>query len=73
MITLNNPPQICLKPLQKKQQEVTGELIGNRTVKKVTQNSPRSNSQTEESIEMPKERYISPEKRQQIIDDLRLI
>ena len=73
MITLNTPPQICLKPLQKKQQEATGELIGNRTVKKVTQNSPRSNSQTEESIEMPKERYISPEKRQQIIDDLRLI
>ena len=58
--------------MTQKRAEATGDLIGNRTLEKVTQNSPRSNSQKEESIEMPKERYTSPEKRQQIIDDLRL-
>ena len=30
-------------------------------------------SQNEDEMELPKKRYISPEKRQQIIDKLRLI
>ena len=30
-------------------------------------------SQNEGEIEIPKERYISPEKRQEIIDELRLV
>ena len=31
------------------------------------------NNEANNEIEIPKERYISPEKRQQIIDDLRLV
>ena len=31
------------------------------------------NSQNEDEIEIPKERHISPEKMQQIIDELRLV
>ena len=41
----------------------------------VPKNSQQNNSETvsnEYDKEIPKERYISPEKRQEIIDDLRL-
>ena len=44
-------------------------------IKKVSRNSPQNNSETitnEHDKEIPKERYISPEERQKIIDDLRL-
>ena len=43
---------------------------------RVSRGSPQNNSQTftsENDKEMPKERYISPEERQKIIDDLKLI
>ena len=43
---------------------------------KVSRRSPQNNSQTitnEHDKEIPKERYISPEERQKITDDLRLI
>ena len=43
---------------------------------KVLKTSPQNSSETKNiglDREIPKERYISPEKRQQIIDDLRLI
>ena len=33
----------------------------------------RLHSQNEDEIEIPEERYISPEKRQQTIDELRLV
>ena len=50
--------------------EANGDLIGN----KITKKSPQDNSETVESeTEIPKERYISPEERQRIIDKLRLI
>ena len=42
---------------------------------RVSKNSKQNNSETftnENDKEIPKERYISPEKRQEIIDDLRL-
>ena len=44
-------------------------------MRKVSKNSQQNNSETvsnENDQEIPKERYISPEKRQEIIDDLRL-
>ena len=50
--------------------EAYGNLIGNETVDKITgvsKNSPQNNSQTNEEGG----RFISPEKRQKIIDDLR--
>ena len=51
--------------------EATGDLIGNKIADKITSVSkkPRDNDEKE----TPKERYISPEKRQQIIDELRLV
>ena len=57
--------------------EVTGDLIGNEMgnkITKVSRNSSQNNLEAVEGeIEIPKEIYRSPEKRQQIIDYLRLI
>ena len=57
--------------------EATGDLIGNKIANKVTNISKslkELHSKTKENeVEIPKERHISPEKRQQIIDELRLI
>ena len=62
--------------------EATGDLIGNKNADKVTNISKSPNelhsvelhSNTDENeIEIPKQRYIPPEKREQIIDELRLV
>ena len=64
--------------------EATGELIRNKIADKITnlsRSSQQNNSETFESEtenskverEIPKERFIYPEKRQQILNDLRLI
>ena len=64
--------------------EVTGDLIGNKIVDKITSVSKKkyakklhSNDETkeEEDVEITthNKRYISPEGRQQIIDELRLV
>ena len=50
--------------------EATGDLIGNKIADKITSKAKKSNQQEEDT---PKEIYISPEKRQQTINDLRLI
>ena len=54
--------------------EATGDLIGiTDRIVKVSKNSEQNNSETvinEHDKEIPKERYISPEERQKIIDDL---
>ena len=45
-------------------------------ITKVSKTSQQNNSETVTNVykkEIPKERYISPEERQKIIDDLRLI
>ena len=58
--------------------EATGDLIGNEIAIKITgvsQNLQQNNSETvtnEHDKQIPQERYISPEKRQEIIDELRL-
>ena len=57
--------------------EAAGDFIGNKIAAKiisVSKNSkkPQNNEANYES-EAPKQRYISPEKRQQIIDELRLV
>ena len=52
-----------------------GDKITNG-ITKVSKNSPQNNSETvtnEQDKEIPKERYISPEERQQIIDDMRVL
>ena len=58
--------------------KATDDLIGNKIINKITkahQKLQDNNSETvinEPDKEIPKERYISPEERQEIIDDLRL-
>ena len=61
------------KPIQKTA-ETAGDFIGNKIADKITsvsKTSPRNNLVTNKD-EIPREMYISPEKRQKIIDDLRL-
>ena len=54
--------------------KATGNLIGNRIADKIMSVSKKSkNNEDNDESETPKERYISPEKRQQIIDELRLV
>ena len=57
--------------------ETTGDLIGNKIADKIASVSKKSkkpqNNEANDESEAPKERYISPEKRQQIIDELRLV
>ena len=54
--------------------EAIGDLISNKianNIRKVSKSSPQNNSERE--TEILKERYISPEKRQQVIEELRSI
>ena len=61
--------------------EATGDLIGNKIADKITSVSKKkstkesTNDETEVGVERatPKKRYISPEERQQVIDELRLV
>ena len=51
-----------------------GNKIANR-ITKVSKNSQQNDSETvtkEHDKEIPKEKYVSPEERQEIIDELRL-
>ena len=47
-----------------------GNLIGNKIADKITSASKKSHDEV--NYEIPKERYISPNKRQRIIDELKL-
>ena len=62
--------------------EATGDLIGNKIANKIISaskspgglHSKELHSKTDkDEIEVPKERYISPEKMKEIIDELRLV
>ena len=60
--------------------EATGDLIGDKTADKITSVLKKSakasqNNEIEEDVERaaPKKRYISPEGRKQIIEELRLV
>ena len=60
--------------------EATGDLTGNKIADKITNTAKKSTkelpkNETEEDAELatPEKRYISPEERQQIIDELRLV
>ena len=60
--------------------EASGDLIGNKIADKMSSVLNKStkqlqNNETEVDVEKatPKKRYISPEERQQIIDELRLV
>ena len=61
------------KKSNSKTAEATDDLVGNKIADKITRSSkasPLSNSETNEEI--LREKYISPELRQKIIDNLRL-
>ena len=69
--------KIASKIAIQKTAEATGDLVGNTIANKLTSISkknpasePHSNAA---SNKIPKERYISPQERQKIIDKLRLI
>ena len=65
--TLDHAKQSATDPLK------TSDLIGNKIAGKITRvskTSPKNNSETNE--EVIREKYISQELRQKIIDDLRL-
>ena len=58
--------------------EATGDLVGNKIANKITSVSKKSTKKLptiDEGVELttPQKRYISPEERQQIIDELRLV
>ena len=58
------------KKILKETAKATGDLIGNKIADKVT---AKPHNQDEVINGIPKERYISPEERQKIIDELRLV
>ena len=66
------------KRVIQKAAKTTGDLIGNKIenrIKKVSKNSQQNILETvtnEDDKEIPKERYVSPEERQEITDELRL-
>ena len=66
------------KRVIQKTEEATDDLIGNKIadrITKVSKYSQQNNSETvtnEDDKEIHKERYIFPEERQEIIDELRL-
>ena len=73
--------KIVLKRAIQKTVEATGDLIGNKTADKITSvlkkklsnNNNNNNNEADEEITTHKKRYITPEERQQIINELRLI
>ena len=64
-----NAKETVSKRVVQKTAEATGDLIGNEIADKI--NSIGKPKEKEETKEI-EENFISPEKRQQIIDDLRL-
>ena len=67
------------KRVIQKTEEAAGDLIGNKTADEIIQvsrNSQQNNSETvtnENDNEISKERYLSPEKKQGMINDLKVI
>ena len=68
--------RIASKRAIQKAAEATGDLIDNKIADKIASISKQPASEPHSnavSNEIPKERYISPQERQKIIDELRLI
>ena len=71
------PIKTASKTAIQKTAEATGDLIDNKidkitSVSKKTQNN-ESEAYSSSLKDVPKKRYISPEERQQIIDELKLV
>ena len=68
--------KISSKRTIQKTTEATGDLVGNTIANKITSISKKPASEPLSNVvsnEIPKERYISPQESQKIIDELRLI
>ena len=70
--------KIASKRAIQKTAEAAGDLVGNKIADKITSVSKKSTKKLptiDEDAELTthKKRYISPEERQQIIDELRLV
>ena len=68
--------KIASKRAIQKTAEATGDLVGNTTANKITSISKKPTSEPHPDVvnnEIPKERYISPQERKKVIDELRLI
>ena len=76
--------KIASKRAIQKRAEATGDLIGNQIANKITSVSSKKYTKElhnngeikeEEDVQIvnPKKRYISPEERQQILDELRVV
>ena len=71
----------CFRKSNSKNSRSNGDLIGNKIADKTTSVSRKKsakelpNDETEKDVEITthKKRYISPEERQQIINELRLV
>ena len=63
--------KIASKRAIQKTAEATGDLIGNKIADMITSYSKKPENDV--SNEISKERYISPQERQKIIDELRVI
>ena len=59
------------KTVLQKTEEAAGDLIGNKIADKIT-SIGKTKEKEKENTNKPAEIYIPPEKRQQIIDDLKL-
>ena len=71
-----DPLKIAGKRAIQRTAEATGDLIGNKIADKITGYSKKTANEAHSndvSYEIPKERYISPQEKQKIIDELRLI
>ena len=67
--------KVSRKTIQKTA-ETTRDIIGNKIgnqIAKVSKTSPHNSDAVDSEVEIPKESYTPPKKRQQIIDDLRLL
>ena len=74
-----DPIKTASKRAIQKTAEATGDLIGNKIAYKITSVSTDLHSKKspkklqDDEMEAPKKRYMTPEERQQIIDELRLL
>ena len=75
--SVTNAIKTASKRAIQKTADATGDLVDNKIAGKITSVSKKSRNEEIQSNavnnEIPKERYISPKERKQIIDELRLI
>ena len=67
-----NFAKIAGKKIVQKSAEATGDLIGNKIVDKITSLGKSKNKVKENETNEEEEMIIPPDKRQQIVNDLRL-